>query len=636
MSLSRNNKKKKNFSAGETLYRIRKFFRNRFFDRLAEDDFGVKLPIPECSIINTENAHFPYPIFDSSIDIFKEIDWHLDISTGKRFPSLFANDIDVFSGRLGNAKYVWEVSRMKFLLHLAIAYETSKDLKYLVLFCHYIATWRESNPYMIGVNWFSNTEVNMRLICWFFCWQVLDIDDLRKRDSAIDEFICDAWLLLVFEHAEYSYLHPSLYSSANCQLVVEYVGLFLATLEWKIPHRSSRQKYAQSGLEREILRQVTAEGVNREESAEYVQFVADLFLIAAVEGKRAGVEFSKTYNDRLYAMARYINAFLDCQYNNPMYGDIDDEFVLRPDVGGAFNNFKSLLVSFATYFGDSEFKREGLAWDEKNSVLFGDEGKKKYESLACAPVLDGNKFFTQSGHFIFRKVVPADDTASAGKVRETYMHFDAAPLGYLNVAAHGHADALSFVLYVDGHQFLVDPGSFADQSHEDLRRYLVGTLAHNTVCVNGKCQAEHVGPMMWLNHYRVKVSSSDESAGEVTASHDGYASEGVIHTRQIKYDRDKDEFTITDSLQCMHPVSLEVPFHLHPDASVNLHGSVADITVPGCRRVTMELDPKLSYAVREDGWYSEHFGVKVPAKFLYAKIECFGDVKFVTTLRICR
>ena len=637
MSLSRNNKKKKNFSAGETLYRIRKFFRNRFFDRLAEDDFGVKLPIPECSIINTENAHFPYPIFDSSIDIFKEIDWHLDISTGKRFPSIFANDIDVFSGRLGSAKHVWEVSRMKFLLHLAITYETSKDLKYLVLFCHYIATWRESNPYMIGVNWFSNTEVNMRLICWFFCWQVLDIDDLRKRDSAIDEFICDAWLPLVFEHAEYSYLHPSLYSSANCQLIVEYVGLFLTTVEWKIPHCSSRQKYAHAGLEREILRQITPEGVNREESADYVQFVGDLLLIAAVVGKRAGVEFSKFYNDRLYAMARYINAFLDCQCNSPMYGDIDDEYVLRPDVGGHFNNFKSLLVSFATYFEDSSFKRKGLVWDEKNSILFGDEGKEKFESLDCAPVQDGNSFFTQSGHFIFRKtvLVAADDDSSAPKHREVFLHFDAAPLGYLNVAAHGHADALSFVLHVDGHPILVDPGSFTDHTHEDMRRYLVGTLAHNTVCVNGKNQAEQVGPTMWLNHYRVNVVSSDEAADEVTASHDGYTSEDVTHTRQVKYDRNRDEFIITDTLQCVNLASLEIPFHMHPDASVTLRGSVADVSVPGARRVTIELDPKLSYTVRDDGWYSEHFGEKVPAKFLYAKIECIGEAKFVTKLRVC-
>jgi hypothetical protein len=48
----------------------------------------------------------------------------------------------------------------------------------------------------------------------------------------------------------------------------------------------------------------------------------------------------------------------------------------------------------------------------------------------------------------------------------------------------------------------------------------------------------------------------------------------------------------------------------------------------------MILDSKLSYAIHEDGWYSEHFGVKVSTKFLYAKANCEGDAVFVTKLRI--
>lgn len=51
-------------------------------------------------------------------------------------------------------------------------------------------------------------------------------------------------------------------------------------------------------------------------------------------------------------------------------------------------------------------------------------------------------------------------------------------------------------------------------------------------------------------------------------------------------------------------------------------------------KVQMTLDKKLSYEIREDGWYSEHFGEKVPAKFLYAKTNCNGDAVFVTRLKV--
>jgi uncharacterized heparinase superfamily protein len=180
----------------------------------------------------------------------------------------------------------------------------------------------------------------------------------------------------------------------------------------------------------------------------------------------------------------------------------------------------------------------------------------------------------------------------------------------------------------------VDPGTFTYHTHKDLRRFFVSTLAHNTVCVNGKNQAEQAGPTMWLNHYRAKVVSCDENADEVVATHDGYRAEGVSHTRRVQFDRDANEFTITDTLRCEKPATVEIPFHLHPAASIELRGTVAEISVPGCRRVSLELDEKLHYAIRTDGWYSEHFGEKVPSKFLYAKKECNGETVFTTKVKV--
>ena len=214
------------------------------------------------------------------------------------------------------------------------------------------------------------------------------------------------------------------------------------------------------------------------------------------------------------------------------------------------------------------------------------------------------------------------------------MHFDAAPLGYLSIAAHGHADALSFLLHVDGKPVIVDPGTFTYHTHKDVRAYFVGTLAHNTVRVNGKNQAEQAGPTMWLNHYKASVLNCDEAKGVVEATHNGYASEGVSHTRRVEFDRDANEFVVTDTLKCAKPASIEIPFHLHPSATVKLDGSNAEISVSGCRRVSIALDGKLAYAVREDGWYSEHFGEKVPTKFLYAKADCTGSAEFVTRIKV--
>ena len=633
MSFSWYIKRLKTFSLGEFFYRIRQRVRTHVFDKRLMEKSTASVELPESSIIEDGSAHLDYPIFDKTLDIFKPVRWHLDLSTERKFPKSFAHKIDIRSDKYGSAKHVWEVNRMQFMLHIAMLYKNSGNRKYLDLFRYHLTSWKNENPYMMGVNWYSNIEVNLRLICWYFCWQVLDIESLRCTEPVVEQFVRDVWLPMVFEHAEYSYNHPSLCSSANNHLISEYAGLFVAACGWDIPNRKARLEYAKAGLEREILVQNTAEGVNREEAAEYIQFIDDFFLIAAVVGRRAGVEFSEAYNKRLHSMADYMNAMLDCNCNYPMYGDGDDGFVLRPDSGGHFNNFKSLLTSFAVYFDEPSFKRPYALWDEKNELLFGVAGREKFvmmPAVAAGFVMDGNRFFPESGHFIFRR---AEGVAGSGFC-ETYLHFDAAPLGFLSIAAHAHADALSFILHVDGKPVLVDPGTFTYHTHKDLRAYFVSTIAHNTVCVNGKNQANQAGPTMWLNHYKAKVVSCDETSGEVVATHNGYASDGVAHTRKIQFNRDKNEFVIVDTLRCNKAATVEIPFHLHPETAVRLDGRMVALDVPGARRVVMALDEKLSYTVRDNGWYSEHFGEKVPTKYLYAKMECNGDAVFVTKLRV--
>lgn len=627
----------KTFSPEEVLYRIRQRIRTHVLDkRLQKKGTTNPLVLPDLKIEGDDSVSLEYPIFEKSIDVFKPIDWHLDVQSGKCFPRSFSHKINIRSDEFGSAKHVWEVNRQLFLVHIALLYRKTSNRRYLDLVMSRLASWKNENPYLTGVNWYSNIEVNIRLVNWYYCWNLLGIDDLQKSDDKVREFVRDVWLPLIVDHAEFSYRHPSLYSSANNHLVAEYAGLFVAACKWNIPHRKSRLKYAQRGLEREILLQNSSEGVNREEAAEYIQFIDDFFLIASIIGDESRHSFSEMYKERLHQMARYLNVMLDSHYNYPMYGDGDDGFLLRPDAGGRFNNFKSLLSAFAACFKDASLKRTSAEWDEKCDLLLGDSGRAVFDSLPSAgeALLQENHFFKESGHFFFRKKVGE---------KETYLHFDAAPLGFLSIAAHGHADALSFILHVDGKPVLVDPGTFTYHTHKEWREYFVGTIAHNTVRVDGENQARQAGPTMWLNHYKANVLSETRDA--VTATHNGYSKKGISHVRKVEYNRAADEFLITDTLTSAGKFIAEIPFHLHPLAVAELHGKKARVVVAGARPVEIEFDEKLDYEVvngREDakktpkilGFYSDHFGEKVPCSVLYAKQVCVGSIQFVTKVRI--
>lgn len=632
MSLSWYVNRFKTFSVPELAYRVRQRAKThvsdkRIFGKLAQTE--VKLPKSE--LIESATEHFSYPIFEQQIDIFKPINWHLDVSTGKDFPKTFAHEIDIRSGDCGSAKHVWEVNRQLFLVHLARLYQKSGSEKFLDLIFYHLASWQNENPYLCGVNWYSNIEVNLRLIQWAFCWRLLGIDALIETKENVREFVENVWRPLIEAHAKYSYEHPSLYSSANNHLIAEYAGLFVAALTWKLPGGKKLERYARAGLEREILKQNSEDGINREEAAEYIQFINDFFLIAAIFARNAGKPLSEAYQARLYKMAEFLNQMLDMSGHYPMYGDGDDGFCLRADAGGEFNNFTSQLAAFATFFKSPILKRKSSVFDEKCEVLFGKEGRAVFDALPPAGDPISSRFYKESGHFFIRQIEPE---------REILFHFNAGNLGYLSIAAHGHADALSFTLNVDGKPFFVDPGTFTYHTHKAWRSYFVGTLAHNTVRINGCDQATLAGPTMWLNHYRTKILQTIFSPECVSASHSGYAKSGVTHIREVRFDPHMREFTIVDSLCGERNFTAEIPFHLHPSVTLKQEGPEFILGVPGARQVKLIVDQRLSYSkvLGQEapilGWYSEHFGQKTPTTTLYAKTECHGTEQFMTRIKI--
>ncbi len=104
------------------------------------------------------------------------------------------------------------------------------------------------------------------------------------------------------------------------------------------------------------------------------------------------------------------------------------------------------------------------------------------------------------------------------------------PLGYLSTAAHGHADALSFILHIDGKPVFVDPGTYTYHTEPEWRKYFISTLAHNTACVNGKNQAIFGGSTLWVSRYKTRIieTSQNDEKEIVCASHDGYEKMGII------------------------------------------------------------------------------------------------------------
>lgn len=561
--------------------------------------------------------------------------WSFDILTKRRFPAKYAKKINIRTGEYGSAKHVWEVNRMLFLPRWALLYKSTGDAYYLTVIMRLITSWVEQNPYLAGINWYSNIEINIRLINWFLTWEILQVEEIAGKDEFFKRFVDETWIPSIYQHCKFSYAHPSLHSSANNHLIAEYAGLFIASGKWIFNESNRWSQYAKQGLEKEIIRQHSGSGINKEEAAEYIQFIADFLLLPLLMGDYTHNNFSPAYKNKFKAILSYVREFLTIKGTFPKYGDEDDGrvFVLNKDIHD--NNFMSLLQAGAIYFNDPALITDEAVPDQKNLLLFGEAAVSRLAGIKPQKALRLSKFYPEEGHFIFRK--------QSAHEKEIYCHFDAAPLGYLSIAAHGHADALSFILYLDGHPFFVDPGTYCYHTDAEWRRYFVSTRAHNTICISGLSQASFIGPTLWLHHYKTKVKDYHISADHeyVIARHNGYQKYKVDHTRKLEFFKLEERIVITDYITntASKKGMIEMPFHLHPNMEYAISDGQAIVSFRD-RKVIMTLDRQMQWSVVKGqsspylGWYSDAFYKKSPSPVIMGTMQGNSSLILKTELFI--
>jgi hypothetical protein len=494
-----------------------------------------------------------------NVDLGSPPRWNRDPKTGMDAPLKFGKVLDYRDPRpVGDIKYLWELNRHSHLVTLAQAYALSRDARYFQVIKEHLESWFASCPYGTGPNWSSALELAIRLINWSVAWQLLGAARSPLFADAQGARLRERWLESVYRHAQFVRRYFSLYSSANNHLIGEAAGLFVAALTW--PHWQRTRAWllaAKATLEREVLLQNAADGVNREQATSYHQFELDLLLFTLLAGKANGQWFSIAYESRVAAMLEYLASIMDAGGNVPMFGDSDDGVVVKL-AQGDFCRYRSLLASGAILFGRDDFKLKAGALDDKTRWLLGEEADSLFDEQSAAPTwLPVRQAFPEGGYYILGR-----DFETESEIR---LIADAGPLGYRTIAAHGHADALSFTLSVGRMEFLIDPGTYAYHAPGPWRQYFRGTAAHNTVRVDGVDQSVSGGNFMWLKKARAGCRHWSTSAERDVFDgwHDGYMRlpDPVIHRRRITFDKPARRFHIHDVLEARGEHELELFFH---------------------------------------------------------------------------
>ena len=599
-------------------------------------DFGAR---PYCAAADK--------IVDGRFDIFglKDVylglppNWNQDPSTGTDAPLSFGKSLNYRDPELvGDIKYLWEPNRHQHLTTLAQAYRLSGERKYIDALSVHLSSWFDQCPHPLGPNWTSSLELGLRLISWSIVWQLLDGLDSPLFEGEKGEGLRNRWLTSIYQHCAFIRGHTSRYSSANNHLIGELTGLFVGAVTWPFWEASAGWRdYAGSELEREALQQNAPDGVNREQSTYCHHYVLDFLLIAAEAGKAGGYKFSSEYWRRIEAMLDFLASVMDVAGNVAAIGDSDDGQVFQLSQEEDFCPYRAQLAMGAVLFSRGDLRQKAGRLDDRTIWLLGEPAVKAFAKLPTnRGALPPCRAFPEGGYYIL-----GTDFETPDEIR---LIVDAGPLGYLSIAAHGHADALAYTLSVAGEPFLIDPGTYAYHTLPRWRNYFRGTAAHNTLTIDGRDQSVPFSSFMWSSKADVEceVFESGDEVDRFVGVHHGYERLGdpVLHTREIMFRKRRRDFEIIDTLRCDGVHTVDLYNHFAEDCEVSLEGE--DRVIARKRGIALRLridtvaEAKLLRGDSEApaGWVSPELGVKRPITTLRWRVQIGGTTRITTNISL--
>ncbi|MFH9003350.1 alginate lyase family protein [Streptomyces afghaniensis] len=560
-------------------------------------------------------------------DDLADPDWWFDPKTGRRAPWGYAFDVPYRNEDVvGDIKQIWELSRHQYLTVLAAAYAITGNERYAERVAEHLRSWWAANAPLRGVHWTSGIELGIRLLSWVWIRRLLDgwpgaAGLFEGNPVAVSQ---------IWHHQRWLAAFPSRGSSANNHVIAEAAGQLAAACAFGwFPSSARWRADALRSLERQLRGNTFDSGLNRELATEYHGLVLELGLAAVTEADAAGVPVPDSIRLVLLRMTDALAAVVDGRLRPPRQGDADDGHGLVLD-GAGTERWGSLLATGDAVFGRLDWWPEVTGTDVRTPLL---TALIKPTELSVTRPASRPAHFADAGMTILR---------GPGEI---WCRCDGGPHGFLSIAAHAHADALSVEVRHDGVDVLADPGTYCYHGQPAWRQYFRSTLGHNTLQLDGGDQSVSGGPFLWTRHARSRVLAVDTSGASPggtarwCAEHDGY--QRSVHRRRVELTAASQELRVVDEVRGPRR-AVQLAFHLGPAIAVDLVGNRAVLTWTRDgedRSAVLDLPGRLSWQAHRGetdpplGWYSAGFGRKEPATTLVGTGFTDGAGGFTTVLR---
>jgi hypothetical protein len=550
-------------------------------------------------------AHRVHFLGSGVVDLGAEVDWHWDFKSGYRWPQRFYQDIEVTRlDDTSDAKVPWELSRCHHLLTLARAASLFEQERYALELESQLESWLDANPPGIGINWTTPMEVGIRAVN--LVWAVGTLQARRPLDASLLGRLIES-LRWHGRHIEAN-LEGSPYLRSNHYLGDILGLLVLGSVLSGDPDAPRWSEFARREFEREIVKQVHADGVSFEASLAYHGLVLEMFLVASYLASWTGEPLSSEFHEQLHRMIDVSRCVRHPNGRVPLFGDQDSGRIL-PEGFARPPTHDNLLWLAAALIGETR-PLNGPVHPEVAWTFGVDAWRCAAELPAAQPAR--SDAFPVGGIFVLRS-------------DRTHVVVRCGDVGQNGSGGHSHNDALSYELSIDGVPLIVDSGTYAYTFDVSARNEFRSTRAHNTVCIDG-AEIHPIDParVFELRRFARPTIEACDLGGdplELVGSHDGFRRlrPPCVHRRRFSLAVGSGELTIRDELDGAGTHDVQSFVHFAPGTLLRRIGDASFDAALGEARARISVGgAQADELTVEDGWVSDRYGVRERGPVLIA------------------
>jgi hypothetical protein len=531
---------------------------------------------------------------------------------------------------MGDIKYVWEPSRFPQAFYFVRAYALTDDERYPEGFWSQFESWVKANPTELGPNWRCGQEIALRSFSWLFALYAFKESKASTEDRValmLKYLWYNAW------HIEKNFWY-ALRCVKNNHSLSEAAGMF--TIGTMFPFFPEADRWRRKGFGHfvsEAMWQIYSDGTYVQHSTNYSRLVVQLFTWCTQIARANGQEFPDRVNERFRKLLSFLWSLQDEETGRlPNYGSNDGALIF-PLSSCDYLDYRPSLNALSEVLDGRPIYGEG-PWVEE-AVWF--RGSRGYAERT------GSDIETNSKRLVVNTKRERRPTVAAFPEGGYYALRGQDLFAMIRCGQHHHrpsqADMLHLDVWYDGHNVLIDPGTYSYNPGEGWTDYFSGTQAHNTISVDGHDQMKKGSRFLWIDwvHGKTLEFGPKGSAYAFIGEHQGY--EPVTHRRFVALR--ENTLVIVDYLL---GGTKEHEYTLH--WLVNDFGLRGDewgarIDVGGREfllRTGCSHEASATW-VRADernkrGWQSLYYGEKLPAWSYQMKASSIGPVSFFTVLKL--